>query len=190
MERRNMKGAIEALALAEDAGIRVTLNGDRLALKAPGEPPQAVRDALRENKDEIIAFLRAPNKACGEYKDAFESFKTKRYSTRFRHDQACWAAEMFLTEWGSLAAEFEWTADDIFARQVTSPAWRIGSKPTSLRLLGMNAPQLGPDVSLTGARAKSWQREKIVQHANSRLNNDTPLAHSRLSGECRVHGIV
>jgi hypothetical protein len=36
--------------------------------------------------------------------------------TRFRHGQACWAAEMFLTEWEELAFEFEWPVDDIFGR--------------------------------------------------------------------------
>jgi hypothetical protein len=34
--------------------------------------------------------------------------------TRFRHDQACWAAEMFLNECGSLAIAFEWSAGDTF----------------------------------------------------------------------------
>jgi hypothetical protein len=42
--------------------------------------------------------------------------KAKPYGvTRSHHDQACWAAEMFLNEWASLAAEFGWTEDDVFA---------------------------------------------------------------------------
>jgi hypothetical protein len=45
-----------------------------------------------------------------------ESFKQRRAHavSRFRHDQACSAAEMFVREWGELAAEFGWQLDDIF----------------------------------------------------------------------------
>jgi hypothetical protein len=51
-----------------------------------------------------------------EYRTALAAFKTRRQPgiTRFRHDQACWAGEMFLNEWESLAVDFEWTAEDIF----------------------------------------------------------------------------
>jgi hypothetical protein len=45
-----------------------------------------------------------------------ESFKQRRAHavSRFRHDQACSAAEMFVREWGQMAAEFGWRVDDIF----------------------------------------------------------------------------
>lgn len=55
MGSRDMS-VIEAIALAEAAHVKVTLKGDRLALVVPREPPQAVLDALRQNKAEIIAF--------------------------------------------------------------------------------------------------------------------------------------
>jgi hypothetical protein len=38
-----------------------------------------------------------------------------RRPTGRSREEACWAAEMFLNEWQSLAAEFEWTAEHIFA---------------------------------------------------------------------------
>jgi hypothetical protein len=47
---------------------------------------------------------------------ALEVFKKTRPhgTTRLRHGQACWAVEMFLSKWSSLAIEFEWMAADIF----------------------------------------------------------------------------
>jgi hypothetical protein len=54
------------------------------------------------------------------------AFKERRpYSvTRFRHDQACWAAEVFLAEWKELVIAFEWQVEDIFGRG--GLAWWLG----------------------------------------------------------------
>jgi tubulysin polyketide synthase-like protein len=69
---------IEAIALAEAAHVKVTLKGDRLALVAPREPPQAVLDALRQNKAEIIAFLCRPRTIVLD----FETACSKDYTLR------------------------------------------------------------------------------------------------------------
>jgi hypothetical protein len=50
--------AAEAIAMAEAAGVKLTANGSKLALAASCEPPPAVLDALRQNKGEIIKYLR------------------------------------------------------------------------------------------------------------------------------------
>jgi hypothetical protein len=52
------------------------------------------------------------------YRSALAEFKDHRPPgvTRLRHDQAVWATEMFLNEWEAMAADFGWSADDIFAR--------------------------------------------------------------------------
>lgn len=50
--------AIEALSLAQAAGIAITLNGDNLVLNAEQEPAAKVLHALKRHKDEIVALLR------------------------------------------------------------------------------------------------------------------------------------
>jgi hypothetical protein len=69
----------------------------------------------------VVAGARTPATVAkvatvAELRGELAKFKQARPygATRFRHDQACWAAEMFLNEWESLAAIFEWTVDDIF----------------------------------------------------------------------------
>jgi hypothetical protein len=42
---------------------------------------------------------------------------------RHRHDQACWAAEMFLQEWGTMAPELGWTPEDIFSHDSGLAYW-------------------------------------------------------------------
>jgi hypothetical protein len=77
------------------------------------------------------------------YRAALANFKKRRSHdvTRLRHDQACWAAEMFLGEWGAMTAEFGWSVDDIFA-------------PNGLaRWLGVElVTALGPDHAVTETR--------------------------------------
>jgi hypothetical protein len=50
--------AVEALALAESAGVSVGLDGDMLRLVAAVEPPPDVLTALKAAKSEIVALLR------------------------------------------------------------------------------------------------------------------------------------
>jgi hypothetical protein len=77
------------------------------------------------------------------YRAALANFKKRRPHgiTRLRHDQACWAGEMFLGEWETMAAEFSWSADDIFA-------------PDGLaRWLGVEVvTALGPEHAVTETR--------------------------------------
>jgi hypothetical protein len=53
---------VEALRAARAAGIRVGIEGDDLVMEAPTRPPDAVLAAIRHNKLEIIALLRAPER--------------------------------------------------------------------------------------------------------------------------------
>jgi hypothetical protein len=77
------------------------------------------------------------------YRAALAKFKDNRPHgvTRFRHDQAAWAAEMFLDKWGELAAEFSWSVDDIFVRE--GLAWWLGVETVTA---------LGPGHAVTETR--------------------------------------
>jgi hypothetical protein len=114
--------AVQALAAARAAGVRVRIDGDGLIVKAA---PANVLDLLKQHKAEIIAMLRAgrdeaahdppaavaavaavaPAAPVADYRAALAEFEKHRPHgfTRFRHDQACWAGEMFLHEWGATA---------------------------------------------------------------------------------------
>jgi hypothetical protein len=46
------------LKRADDLGVRLILNGDRLVWKAGSKPPDAFLAGLKERKPEIIALLR------------------------------------------------------------------------------------------------------------------------------------
>jgi hypothetical protein len=112
---------------AADCGVRVSLNGDRVALKGAVKAPADLLAKLQKHKAAIVALLRAEGKpehaasapgtpatpgttaTLPTYQAALAKFKEHRPHgfTRFRHDQAVWAAEMFLNEWGELACEFD-----------------------------------------------------------------------------------
>jgi TubC N-terminal docking domain len=47
------------LKQAADFGVKLTLDGDRLAFKAPTKPPAGLLSTIREHKAEIIALLRS-----------------------------------------------------------------------------------------------------------------------------------
>jgi hypothetical protein len=81
--------------------------------------------------------------AVDHYRAALTKFKDRRSHgvTRLRHDQACWAAEMFLDEWEAMAAEFGWSVDDIFASNGVA------------RWLGVElVTALGPEHAVTETR--------------------------------------
>ena len=50
--------AMEALKAARAVGVDVVLHGNDLALQASSPPPEAVLEALSQNKAEIVALLR------------------------------------------------------------------------------------------------------------------------------------
>ena len=50
--------ALEALQAARAVGVDVVLQGNGLALEASSPPPEAVLEALSQNKAEIVALLR------------------------------------------------------------------------------------------------------------------------------------
>jgi hypothetical protein len=53
--------AVEALSVAQAAGLRIVLDGDGLLVDASAQPPDALIDALSHNKAEIVALLRLGN---------------------------------------------------------------------------------------------------------------------------------
>ncbi|HEV7910733.1 MAG TPA: hypothetical protein VGP28_06540 [Methylocella sp.] len=77
-----------------------------------------IKDLERDGQTVQVGQSEAKRQAAhaADYRTALAEFKQRaaRGTTRFRHDQACWAAEMFLNEWQSVAIEFEWTTEDIF----------------------------------------------------------------------------
>jgi hypothetical protein len=50
--------AAEALRAAQAAGVTIKVDGDVLVLAAPARPSDDVLEALRHQKDEIVAVLR------------------------------------------------------------------------------------------------------------------------------------
>jgi hypothetical protein len=84
------------------------------------------------------------------FRSEFAKFKARPHSaTRFRHDQACWAAEMFIDEWGALASGFEWTVADVFGRG--GLAYWLGVEVVRA---------VGPDHAITEA-GRIFDRSKI-----------------------------
>ena len=51
--------AAEAIKVARDAGIELTIDGDDLVLEAPAPPPATVLDLLSRHKAEVVALLAA-----------------------------------------------------------------------------------------------------------------------------------
>jgi hypothetical protein len=107
--------ATEALEAARAGGAR-SITTDGVTLHVEPSPPPDILEELRQHKPAIIELLqRGPSVA--EYQACMSHFrKHPQSATRFRHDQACWAAEMFLSEWGVLASEFGWPIADLFSR--------------------------------------------------------------------------
>lgn len=63
--------ATEAFQAARQFNVQIKLCGDNLALDAPEAPPEWVLDALRENKPQIVAILRASIRPAGYSDDAW-----------------------------------------------------------------------------------------------------------------------
>lgn len=53
--------AFQALKAARDAGVRIVIDGDALALDADTAPPATVLDLLSRHKAGVVALLRAGN---------------------------------------------------------------------------------------------------------------------------------
>jgi hypothetical protein len=99
----------------------------------------------------------APVATVASYRYALAKFKETRARcvTRFRHDQACWAAEMFLTEWEAMAAEFSWPVADIFDPR--GLAWWLQTEIVTA---------LGPEHAVTEA-GRVYDRVTHMDWANA-----------------------
>jgi hypothetical protein len=53
---------LEALALAREPGVELSINGDKLHYKAENGRPAGLIDVLREHKAELMALLGVPDK--------------------------------------------------------------------------------------------------------------------------------
>jgi len=139
---------------AAEFGVAVTLDGDGIVVAAPNRPPDVLIEKLKLHKLEIVTLLReeisdacagvpGPVPTFSAYRAALAKFAERRPHgvTRLRHDQAYWAAEMFLGEWETMAAEFGWSADDIFASNGLT--WWLGVELVTA---------LGPDHAVTETR--------------------------------------
>jgi TubC N-terminal docking domain len=71
-EPRTGWSATEAIEAANRHGIQLTLNGSDLVVKAPTKPPDAVLDAIKQRKPEIIAMLSSVLDAFGFLIGQFE----------------------------------------------------------------------------------------------------------------------
>jgi hypothetical protein len=57
--------ALELLDRANAAGVEIYLSGDRVRLRAPKQPPDALLAELRQHKADLVAFLTSPCRRCG-----------------------------------------------------------------------------------------------------------------------------
>jgi hypothetical protein len=131
---------LSALAIikeAADCGVRVSLNGASLALKAVTKPSDELLAKLREHKAEIVALLRQEAGIARPEPDetALEERKTMSIGSVPEPYLDSWGrmqcqvpigvsdedyrvavddAGRFLDRWGSLAVESEWTPGDLF----------------------------------------------------------------------------
>lgn len=105
------KAAIEVLAAARAAGVRVVIDGDGLKMKAAAKPPDAVIEAIRRHKPEILELLRS--NPYGEVVAKLRSKCPARIDPD-RWEQAIRDADSFLSQWGAQALALGWTADELF----------------------------------------------------------------------------
>ncbi len=167
---------------AADSGVRVNLNGDRLALKAAASPPASLLAKLKQHKAEIVAALRQeaggsqpePNDVELEerkamvmdsvpepYLDAWARIQCQK-PVRVSDDdwrQAVDDAGRFLDQWGSLAVEFQWAPADLF------DVPRDG-RPGGLVwfLEGETVRSLGPEHAVTTSD-RVWRRARPMAAA-------------------------
>ncbi len=105
------KAAVEVLAAARAAGVRVVADGDDLKMKAPATPPDAVIEAIRRHKPAILELLRS-----NPYDAAIDKLRSK-CPARINPDlwqQVIQDADSFLAQWGTQAYLLGWTAKELF----------------------------------------------------------------------------
>jgi hypothetical protein len=129
---------LSALAIikeAIDCGVSVSLNGDKVTVKASARPSPELLAKLREHKGEIVALLRktalSPEPAEAEveyrkgmasggvpeaYLDAWARLQVQKPETVSDAEwrRAVNDAGLFLDAWGGLALESQWTPGDLF----------------------------------------------------------------------------
>jgi hypothetical protein len=171
---------LSALAIikeAADCGVRINLNGDRLALNAVTKPSASLLAKLKQHKAEIVAVLLQeagiawpePDEVDLEerkamamasvpepYLDTWARLQCQKPMRVSDDDwrQAIDDAGRFLDQWGSLAVEFQWAPADLF------DVPRDG-RPGGLLwwLAGETVRSLGPEHAVT-ASDQGWRRAR------------------------------
>jgi hypothetical protein len=111
--------AAEAIRVARAAGVRVGIEGDDLILTAASAPPDAVLDALKRNKAEVVGLLRSGHDRVGTglpFAEALAKLEARcpDHAPVDRWRQCIGDARRFLAQWGSQALALGWTAADLF----------------------------------------------------------------------------
>jgi hypothetical protein len=125
--------AREALTSAARHGVEVRLDGENLTLEAATAPPDAVIAAIKQNKPEIVALLRAPaaypaprivkeppfgcDQVPARYVSALEALLAQRPPRieLYVWESAIYDAADLFGWWGAELARLGWPADAIFA---------------------------------------------------------------------------
>ena len=101
--------AVEALAVASAAGIRITLDGDGLILEAPKLPPDVI-SLLKSVKPDVLLVLAARGAA-----QAVLSAPAPADCTDDRWREATRGLDRFVAEgWGDKAALLGWTPEELY----------------------------------------------------------------------------
>ena len=175
---------LSALAISQrsaENSVRVSLNGDGLALNAAAKPSAALLAKLKRHKAGIVALLRQEAFAAKPEPDAVELEERKGMAMAsvpepyldawarlqcqkpMRGPDAEWrqaidAAGRFLDQWGSLAVEFQWTPGDLF----DVPG---GGSPGGLAwfLNGETVRSLGPEHAVTEGGRTAAKRNGMLK---------------------------
>jgi hypothetical protein len=132
------------------------------SVQKPAAAMPVARDRIFRSTRATVATFATLN--LGAYRLAFDTFRAYRpYGiTRFRHDQAVWAAEIFLNEWVDFAAELGWPVEDIFNRN--GLIWWLGVEIVRA---------LGPEHAVTEASRiydRLTHRDWVNPYGSSRSN--------------------
>jgi hypothetical protein len=141
--------AREALTAAARHGVEVRLDGENLTLEAATAPPDTVIAAIKQNKSEIVALLRAPtarpaprivkeppfgcDNVPARYVAVWEALLAQRPPgvTAIDWEIAIYSAAALFGDWGGELVCLGWPADAIFSLPSDGEAglaWYLGGQ--------------------------------------------------------------
>jgi hypothetical protein len=127
-------------------------NNNRLQTHATPATPQHQKNS-EAGKFPAVATIATFQ----DFEKEFDRFQNgwSQGQPKWRKDQACWCAELFLRDWGQLAVEFGWTPDDIFASiggARRGLAWWLAADGTDV------IRALGPEHAVTEDGSRIYDR--------------------------------